>query len=121
MADTGLEVMLGVTMSSVTRDANDEELIFTAEDGRKFIFYHEQDCCESVSIEDVCGDLDDLVGSPLTQAEETVNDDGDVKDEDYGSATWTFYKFSTVKGSVTVRWYGSSNGYYSESVDFRIV
>ena len=82
-------------------------------------FQHHQDCCEYVYIEDICGDLDDLVGSPLLEAEEVSDYEGeDTGDESY---TWTFYKFATRKGFVTVRWYGSSNGYYSESVSVDVV
>lgn len=79
---------------------------------RTFVIYHGQDCCEHVVIEQIDGDLNDLVGVPLQMAEKaTKRDDMD----DCGA--WTFYKFATIKGYVTVRWYGYSNGYYSISVD----
>lgn len=97
-----------------------DEIIFTTLGGQKFGMIHEQECCESVEIDDICGDFKDLLGEPLLVAEETSNSsdspkyDGD-KDEYW---TWTFYKLRTRKGDVTIRWYGASNGYYSESVSF---
>lgn len=109
------EIMLGLTMVSVKIDNNDEEMWFTSDDGRIFKFFHDQACCEQVSIEDVAGDLQDLVGSPILMSEE-VKSDPPVGVRECESCTWTFYKFATVKGYVTVRWYGESNGYYSEDV-----
>jgi len=112
------EDLKGLVMTSVTM-GGDDTLTFTCVDGRVFRYLHNQDCCESVYIEDIVGDLDDLVGEPLLVAEEVIsndNPDGVVK-EYQDSFTWTFYKFATRKGYVDVRWYGESNGYYSESVD----
>ena len=109
--------MIGKTFSSVKEELG--ELVFRGTDSYKF--YHEQDCCESVHIEEMIGDLKDLENSPLLLAEEigSPTPEQDVEDEmDYDSCTWTFYKFATIKGYVTVRWLGESNGYYSERVDF---
>lgn len=112
-----VSVLLGLVLTSVEGLENGgAEVTFTAEDGRQFGMYHEQDCCESVSIEDVEGDVQDLIGSPITTAEEV---DGVAEAPEYAeSHTWTFYRLATAKGWVVVRWLGESNGYYSEGVDF---
>ena len=115
----GLALMIGKTFINVTK--LDAELLFEAEDGMKFTFYHTQDCCENVYIEDVNGDLSDLIGAPMVMAEESTNNDRELLEgREYESFTWTFYKFATNKGSVTVRWLGESNGYYSERVDLEV-
>lgn len=112
-----IEDLIGETVISITGgDIHDEEMVFNLKSGLSVKFYHEQDCCENVDIEDVTGDLNDLIGSPILVAEERTEQDGG----DYESSTWTFYEFATINGSVTVRWLGESNGYYSESVDVEV-
>lgn len=106
-----IDDLVGRTFTDVRQD--DDRLIFESEDGLRFIFYHFQDCCEYVRIEDICGNLEDLIGTPILLAEENTNSGY----TDYESQTWTFYKFATIKGYVDIRWLGESNGYYSESVD----
>lgn len=110
-----LSQIIGLTFDSIEK--SDDEIVFHSEDGRKFRMYHEQDCCEAVYVEDIAGDLNDLMGAPLVRAEERSQDDPDACE----SGTWTFYELATIKGSVTIRWYGSSNGYYSESVSLKEV
>jgi hypothetical protein len=105
-------------------DKSDYELRFHMEDGTHYRMYHSQDCCESVYIEDIVGDLDDLVGSPLVRAEERTSETFENCDPDVfrdAAYIWTFYEFATIKGSVTIRWYGESNGYYSVGVNLEHV
>lgn len=117
MNPTDFGVLNGKTLSDVTVIDN-EEIIFSCDSGERFRMFHAQECCESVTIEDICGDLDDIVRSPILQA---YVESGHILppknqyDEDY---EWTFYRISTINGTVTIRWYGDSNGYYSTSVSF---
>ena len=110
----------GKVLSSVVVDG--DEIVFTTVNGEVYKMLHVQDCCESVYIESIVGDLEDLVGEEILRAEEATNlfdvlrnTEQEYSDE---SHTWTFYKFATRKGYVDIRWYGTSNGYYSEGVDF---
>lgn len=114
-------VLLGKTLISVTQ-IEDEEILFETTEGDRYRMYHSQNCCEGVYVDDVYGDLVDIIGSPIIQAEENSSFDlpPTRAEGEYGpeSETWTFYRIATAKGLVVIRWYGSSNGYYSESVDF---
>jgi len=98
-----------------------EETRVYFEDGSRLTLWHKQDCCESVKIEDVCGEPDILVGHVLSLCEAVSSEGEPAPNRDWlDSYTWTFYKLAGPGGSVTLRWLGESNGYYSESVAVRL-
>jgi len=113
------ETLNGKTLKSISVNLN-KQILFTTTDDEQFLMYHNQDCCESVHIEDVVGDWNDLIGTPILKAEESSNSDDPPVESKYepDSYTWTYYKLATIKGYVDIRWFGESNGYYSEDVSF---
>jgi len=104
------ETLQGKTFTKVYKRSDEDYgdvLFFVGEDGSYVhcnVEYQKMNDVE-VWIEDICGNLEDLVDSPILLAEETV---------EKGEVTWSFYKIVTIKGYVTIRWFGESNGYYSE-------
>lgn len=117
MRNVGISELLGETIEKLDITHTEEsphEILFICKSGRKFLMHHEQDCCERVLLIDTAGDLIDLIDNPVLVAEEETNQE----EHPTTSETWTFYKLATIKGSVTLRWHGESNGYYSESVSF---
>jgi hypothetical protein len=113
------KVIKDVTLQHAVHDDGDE-IIFDCEDGTSYCMLHCQDCCECVTVEDF--DLEEarkvLIGQQIVRAEESTSTENErKKPRTDDSFTWTFYKLATVKGWVDIRWYGTSNGYYSEGVE----
>lgn len=112
------EQLIGKTFDKVYQNG---DAIYFEKDGEVlYKLAHSQDCCEHVYIESIVGDLNDLTGQPLYIAEVVYQEITDKNDEGYvefGSSTWSFFKFATIKGYVDVRFHGESNGYYSEHAE----
>lgn len=113
--ENNISVLVGEVISDVIGLSIDStEIVFVTESGKALKLHHDQSCCECVEIEDVEGCASDIIGGLVTLAEEVV---GEEEDTEWGTGLYTFYKVETTKGGVWIRWYGSSNGYYSVSVD----
>lgn len=124
--------LLGLTLDNVTPMRDQEGLILSAGD-MTFVLYHrpeqreyddhgeplDDDIREDVRLDDICGDLTDLVGAPIVVADDRVSDrQSDAKRSRLEGCTvlpWTFYHLSTSKGSVVLRFYGSIDGCYAET------
>lgn len=96
-----LTCILGKTLTTAL--AFDNIVALETSDGDNYWLMHEQDCCEEVVLQDVCGDLDDLIGKPILSAESRTSSDSD-------DGLWTFYHLATCKGRVDLRWVGTSEG-----------
>lgn len=111
------ELLKGRTIVEVVGLKKQEEsVVLKLNDKSELEFYHEQRCCESVWLEDFEFSGKSIVGAKILDVI-LVSEERD--NADLGSMTWTFYKIQTDKGELFMRWYGESNGYYSEDVDIK--
>lgn len=66
---TTVSELIGKTLKSIVVNDRKDEITFECVTGEKYLMYHYQDCCESVSIEEIHGDLESLIGSEIVMAE----------------------------------------------------
>ncbi|AOC55304.1 DUF7448 domain-containing protein [Bacillus pumilus] len=76
--DAEVSELLGKTLVEVTQQG-DDVLFFVTECGKEYRMYHYQNCCEDVHINDICGDLSDLIGHPLLMAEEVAESERRIR------------------------------------------
>lgn len=96
-------------------EKGDDEIFFYCNDGKIYQMYHDQESGESVYIENIEGDIKNLIDTDILNIDVVAIS----KKEKYGTSTKTTYKFETTKGLVTINWIGTSNGRSSESVEVR--
>ena len=106
----------GQTIVNIQGDKGDEFAVLTLADGRQMGMAHIQDCCESVTLESIRGDIEMVVGHEIEYAAETSGSAEPALSFLDDSHTWTYYYIRTEGGSIVIRWYGTSNRYYSENV-----
>lgn len=117
--DKVFESLVGKTITKIV--IADYELHFHTDSSEVYKLHHIQDCCEHVFLQDIIGDLEDLLDTPIVKSQVNHNEALPALKDSDDCYTWTFYELATIKGSVTFRWYGTSNGYYSEHVTCEIV
>jgi hypothetical protein len=112
-------VLVGKTLVTVNAKEGAKSVEFLTTCGKRYVWWHSRDCCESVVVATINGSLDNLIGSPVTRAELTTLPEDNLPNEtEPDSFTWTNGVIETAKGKVVIRWYGSSNGYYCETPEF---
>jgi len=106
--------MIGETIKYIDVDEYDHQIRVETESGRVFLIYHKQDCCESVRLVDINGNIKNLKGKVI---EDFTHMSKQFSDElGHGSKTITLITFFVDDSTVTTRWIGESNGYYSEEI-----
>ena len=116
MSNVKFSDLVGQKILKVKRKG-DESITFHT-DRAVYLMYHDQDCCEDVTIKEVDNDLQKMIGARVISAELTTNEG----QNGWESFTWSFYKIATDRGDYfTISWLGESNGYYNEEVDFKKV
>lgn len=114
----GFSVLKGLVLESFEEARGPDEIRIQAS-GKKFRMFHDQDCCETVDIESIHfvpeSGKAKMIGETILDAVEYTMLD---KRSDEGEGTYTYYTLRTDSVTITIRWWGTSNGYYSEEADF---
>ena len=106
--------LTGKVVKEIKGLAKYSEWVIIVTDEGEYIFLPDS----SVSLEDFEMSAVSLDGGLITIAEE-VEEERDCQQKGVSSWTWMFYKIETNKGSLWMRWLGTSYGYvYCEVCSF---
>lgn len=114
--DIKLESVKGEVLTHIDVDESSDRIMLTTASGKTILIHHDQECCESVRIEDTQGNWHDLIGKVIVEATHDVCNENPPPNADDAWARTTL-TFRTDDSTVISRWIGESNGYYSIDVN----
>lgn len=110
--------LVGKTITSLYWDQYKSELTMIDSDGIHHSLGGISGDGGCVYVEDVNGNLDDLLNSPILMAEEkTAPADGSSIWSNYQDRHF-FYEIATIKGAVHMRFFGEAGAYYAAEAWF---
>ena len=121
--DSGFIDLEGKTITKIEGlKVGSYEVTFYCSDGSVYKMYPDDDSflygnAIDISIDDICGDVNCLIGNKIVKAEvrRSEKKGGHIRDNIWADPeVWTFYTLATVD----IKWYGTHNGYYSAEVSF---
>lgn len=116
------ESLYGKTLKEVKED-NGDTFLLTFTDGTRLELYHKQECCEIVYITGYVFSqrITNTFSSYYNKRLISINEDCVSEETSYGSQTKSIFTFKWEYDEYfEVHWLGKSNGYYSESVSYKI-
>jgi hypothetical protein len=111
--EDNLKKAIGHRLTAVEKHEGADTMLVLRFDNGEAVFSHFSECCEEVALIDGYEDVASCLEQVLRSAEESTKDDPDT----YGEKLWTFYNLRFDDASVSLRFMGESNGYYSVDVD----
>lgn len=116
---SNLNHLIGQTFDAVYQTRYKGSVAIVFRNDSMVCMIYDQEASGNIVIEGIKGDLDDLIGSPISVA--CRSDDQYSEDEGDYFETWSWHVFRTAKGSVTVEWVGSSEDEQNLSPDVEIM
>jgi hypothetical protein len=108
--------LVGQTIVSIDNLEYNSSCVYFNTEKYIFTMFHEPQCCESIYIDDICGDISDILNTPIIAAYESFKEKnffsskiGELSPHD----NWTFYNIATVKGDLSIIWRGEQSNYSS--------
>ena len=114
MEHADISILKGKILKDIRVDYGRNEITFIDKNNTSYLMAHKQEGSEDMFLEGTYeyGDINDLLNTPITIADEIEDFDKLPLNEDNLGYSWKLYQVGTEDSCILIRWYGEYNGFY---------